>query len=39
MICANCGKPFNSGPPKFKKEDEKKKVLLFCSEQCMKSYI
>jgi hypothetical protein len=39
MICAKCGKAFNSGPAKHKKtEDEKRKSVMFCSEDCQKMY-
>jgi len=37
--CAHCAKAFNSGKPKYAKSDEKeKKILVFCSEECMKMY-
>ena len=39
MICVQCAKRFNSGPAKYKKvEDDKKRSVMFCSEECQKSY-
>jgi YHS domain-containing protein len=39
VICANCKKAFDSGPPKYTKSDDVKKVTLaFCSESCKMSY-
>ncbi|MEW6723194.1 MAG: hypothetical protein AB1324_08060 [Candidatus Micrarchaeota archaeon] len=39
MICAHCGKAFNGGHPKHKKvEEQKKKSVMFCSQDCKKMY-
>lgn len=39
VFCINCGKYFNSGVPKLKKEDDVNKVTIaFCSEECQKMY-
>ncbi len=40
VFCINCGKYFNSGVPKEKKEDDVKKVTVsFCSAECRKNYL
>lgn len=40
VFCMNCGKYFNSGVPKAKEEDDKKKITVsFCSEDCRKNYL
>ncbi len=39
MICTRCAKRFNGGPAKYRKiENEKKRSVMFCSEECKKLY-
>jgi hypothetical protein len=40
MICAHCGKAFNGDHAKHKKtDDERKKSVMFCSQDCQKMYV
>lgn len=39
MYCAHCSRPFDSGPPEYRKEDHVRGITFpFCSEACMRSY-